>query len=370
MSRVYTFANAGKDVVLDQLVSSFGELVDARNARNFQKTEEYLEKNKTFSEALTKYCFENTGVEYEGLEMLKNPMNVGRTSFKETFDAVIAQIITPVMPKVTSDKYMDLADVAQVGFGDNALYQVESNEMFIINEAAEGIARGGIQTLYNTEYSVRATKKTVTVGVDWYQVVSNVHDWGLWGLKIAKSYEAYITAAIIKALTGVVKTADGRNSIGIGGYFANGMDDKNWMTLRRNVSLANGGAPVYALGTSIGLADVLPSATGGFRFGWDDPNVTKGYLPMYKDVALVEIDNALQPNTINNSPVGIVPDNMIFMIAMGSYKPVKLVFEGSTVTVEHDGVHRADNVYDMTIDMRIGVDVIAGSKFGVLIKAE
>lgn len=368
MSKVYTFANAGQNATLDSLVAAFGELVDMRKSKSFTKNDEYKEKNITFSESLLKYCFEESGREYTGLDMVKNPMNVKRTSFKETFDTVIAQVITPVMPKLTSERYSTLFDVEQVGFGDNAKYEVESNELFIISEAAEGIARGGIQTLYNNEYTVRASKRTVTVGLDWYHVASGVHDWGLWGMKLSKSFEAYIIAGVVKALTSVVSTEDGRKSIGIGGYYANGIDDQNWLQLKKNVSLANGGVPVYALGTSIGLGDVLPSAENGFRFGSDDPYVTVGHLPMYKDVPLIEVDNALIPNTINNTPVSLVDDNYIYFIAMGMHRPVKVVFEGNQVTVANDPVKSKDNTYAMTIDMRIGVDVIAGSKFGVIIK--
>ena len=42
-----------------------------------------------------------------------------------------------------------------------------------------------------------------------------------------------------------------------------------FVTLARNLRLANGGADIYALGTNIALASVMPaeSATSGFRYG-------------------------------------------------------------------------------------------------------
>lgn len=368
MSKVFTFMNEGKNETLDNLVNTFGSLVEQRASKDFVNNDEYKEANKIFSEALIKFVFEENNQEFESLECLKNPMVTNKTSFKETFDTVIAQIITPVMPKLTSDKYNTLYDVAQVGFGDNAKYEVESNELFIISEFAEGIARGGIQTLYNEEYTVKASKRTVTVGVDWYHVASGKHDWGRWGMKIAKSFEAYINMAVIKALTNVIATEDNMKAHGIGGYYANGIDDTNWLTVSKNVSLANGGVPVYALGTNIALAEVLPEATDGFRFGSNDDYVVNGYLPHYKKVPLIEIDNALVPNTINNTPKSIVGDDYIYMIAMGSHKPVKVVFEGNTVSVHNDASETKDRTYALTIDMWIGVDVIVGSKFGVILK--
>ena len=44
--------------------------------------------------------------------------------------------------------------------------------MFVVNDIAEGIARGGVQTSYNTEYTVQARPKQVSVYVDWYHVAS------------------------------------------------------------------------------------------------------------------------------------------------------------------------------------------------------
>ena len=52
---------------------------------------------------------------------------------------------------------------------------------------------------------------------------------------------------------------------------------------------------------------------------------------------------------------------------MGMYKPVKVVFEGNTLTVEKAPQQMADHTYQMSINMFIGVDVVVGSKFGAII---
>lgn len=112
---------------------------------------------------------------------------------------------------------------------------------------------------------------------------------------------------------------------GISGYVANGeFSDENWVTTARNVQLANGGSDVYALGTKIALQNVLPeqSATSGFRYLEDSAIVKTGFLPAYKDVPMIELGNALAPNTINGKPQAIVSDKIIYMMAMGQYKPV------------------------------------------------
>lgn len=103
---------------------------------------------------------------------------------------------------------------------------------------------------------------------------------------------------------------------GISGYIANGMSDANWITTARNVSLANGGSDVYALGTKISLQNVLPNGAVASAFRYDENSalVKTGYLPSYKEVPMIELGNALVPNTINGVPQTIVSDKIIYMI--------------------------------------------------------
>lgn len=154
-------------------------------------------------------------------------------------------------------------------------------------------------------------------------------DWGKLGQKIGASFMAYIQAKVVKAMASVITantspSAFATNPNGIAGYIANGMTTENWLTTARNVELANGGSEVYALGTKLALADVLPeeSATSGFRYGEDGHIVKDGFLPSYKGVALLELGNALVPNTVNGKPEVVVPDDIIYMIPMGKDKPV------------------------------------------------
>ena len=109
----------------------------------------------------------------------------------------------------------------------------------------------------------------------------------------------------------------------------------------------------------------MPDAAA-FRFGPESDIVTKGALPAYKNVPLVALENALVPNTVNQIPKAILGDDFVYMIAMGSYKPVKVVVEGGNVAITEDPLNTRDHSYSMTIDMRIGADSVVGSKFGYL----
>lgn len=240
--------------------------------------------------------------------------------------------------------------------------------MFIISELAEGIARGGLQTSLNTEYTVQASPKQVATYVDWYHVVAGKQDWGYICAKTAYSFAMYVQAKAIKAMASVTSTP-GSENWGISGYQTNGLTDANWMTLARNVSLANGGSQVYALGTGLALTQVLPaeSPVSQFRYGEDSDIIRRGWLPAYKGVPLIELKNALQPNTVNGIPEVVLPDDVIFFLPLGMYKPVKVVIEGNSITVEKDPLYQPDHAFQFVITAHIGCDVIIGSKFGSLV---
>ena len=243
---------------------------------------------------------------------------------------------------------------------------MDSNELFIVSSLAEGIARGGVQTASNTEYTVTAKREQVALHVDWYHVASGKLDWGKLIAKIGASFAAYIQARLAKVMADVITNNSNvttANKDGIAGYIANGLTDENWLKTARNIKLANGGADVYALGTSIALASVLPDSAKGFRYGEDSAIVKTGFLPDYKNVPMIELGNALVPNTINGTPEVVLPDDIIYMLPLGMNKPIKVVFEGQTVSVEKDAMFAADHAYGFVVDMRMGMDAVVGSKF-------
>lgn len=201
--------------------------------------------------------------------------------------------------------------------------------------------------------------------VDWYHVASGKNDWGRICQKTGMSFAMYVQGKVVKAMASAITNASAH---GIAGYIANGLSDQNWMTLARNVQISNSGADVYALGTKLALAEVLPaeSATSGFRYGEDSSIVKNGFLPSYKDVPLIELGNALIPNTQNATPEVVVPDNIIYFLPMGMHKPVHVVIEGNSVSIAQDPMRSADHTYTMAVDLRIGVDVVVGTKFGAI----
>lgn len=244
---------------------------------------------------------------------------------------------------------------------------MESNELFLVSDLAEGVARGGVQTLLNTEYTVSASARQIATYVDWYIVAAGKMDWGKICANIGLSYANFIQGMVIKSMASTIANA---GDYGIAGYMTNGFSDKNWVTTARNISLANGSAQVYALGTEVALMDILPteSATSGFRYGENSDIVKKGYLPSYKNIPLMVLDQSIVPNTINGptAPVMNVSDDIIYMLPMGFNKPVHVVIEGNTLTVQKNPYEMKDHSYTFSVTAHLGVGVVVGSKIGAI----
>lgn len=347
----------GNDIVL-----AFNELVMDFRA-NKADTKEYKEKNMQFCEALSKYCVEESGNKWTDISMIKNPqISTYNTTFVNKFSTILAEMITPVVPAITSSEYNDFYEVTHVGWGDIAKYEVESNELFIVYDMAEGINRQNQQTTYNTEYTIQASKKTISTFVNWYHVCTGKLDWGKFGVKVAKSFEAYIQAAVVRAMTATIASAD---KLGIGGYLRAGTDKETWVELSQLVKAANN-SDVYAIGTLGALSKIVPN-DAGFTFNSKDDITTVGYLPSYQQVPMVQMDNVLIPGSINTAaPKLLLQDDYIFFVPMGFNKPIKIAIEGNNVIVTTDPAKTKDNTLGLTISMYIGIDSIVGSKFGIL----
>jgi hypothetical protein len=349
------------DKTADTAVQAGIELVKRFASLNGKVDDAYVGDNKTFMEGICKYAAEKAGYEWTGVELLNNPMVIKNRMFQDTYNAVVAQIITPVTPAVVSNQYTEMADVKQIGFGDTARFIVKSNDLFYVSDVAEGVLMGGLQRLYNDEITVNPVPKEIRYDMPFYQVASGVFDFGEWAYKIGLSFAAYIQKLVVNSLTSVIASGVAASSP----YFASGYSDDNFTNISRRVKVANNNADVYALGSLLVLGKVIPT-TVGLQYGLGEEVAKKGYLDAYKGVRLMELDQAFVPRTVNTTATFLMPDNVLYFLAMGANRPIKVVFEGQNVVVETVATETADKTMGMNIQMRIGISAVVGSKFGAI----
>ena len=323
----------------------------------------YEELQANLNANVAKYCVSGTRYEAafakDGGAVFNNPNVIRNKTVKENFDAVIAQVINAALPMTTSDKYGEtFMDIHQIGWGDTARFLISSNDLFKVNEVAEGIHRGILQPIYNNEVTVNCGTIEIATSIDWYPVAAGVFDWGNFGARAGRSFEGYIMGKAIAAMTSAT-AAQGA------AYSAAGFSNAQWTTLAQRVAAANGGAQVYAVGTLAALGNVIPTQQG-LQYGLGEEVAKKGFLDKYLGVTLAPIDQAMVPGTVNSTATLMIPDDKIYLVASEAYKPVKVVFEGDSVVVEEIAERTTDKTYWIDVQMKIGVAAVVGSKFGTI----
>lgn len=327
------------------------------------KGNDYLETQKDLNTSIAKYIVSETRFESkfekEGSAILKSPIVNRNKDVRANFDAVIAQVINVVLPMTTSRVYGEqFMDVHQIGWGDTARFLISSNDLFKVNEIAEGIHRSTLQPIYNNEITVNCGTIEIATSIDWYAVAAGVFDWGQFGARAGRSFEGYIMLKAIAAMSSAT------TELGAA-YTASGVDTEQWTTLVDRVSAANGGSAVYGLGTLAALNQVIPS-TVGLQYGLGQEVAKEGFLDKYLGSRLVPIDQVMVPGTVNTTANLAVPTDVIYVVAAEQYKPVKVVMEGDSVIVEEIAEATTDKTYGISIQMKIGVAAVVGSKFGVI----
>lgn len=347
---------------------SFNDIVDeilelSSYCMNNNKPADYEERARNVNSAVARYAVSNTRFEKkfeeQGVEMFKSPQIVRNSDILENYNVVIAEVINAIAPTVVSETYTRyLAEVRQVGWGDTARFLIQSNEMFKVNEIAEGVTRGVLQPIYNNEMTVDCSTTEIATFIDWYSVATGVFDWGDFGFRAGRSFENYVMIKIIAAMT------EATSLLGAA-YGVNGVDTDNWTTLADRVSAANGGATVYAIGTVAALNKCMP-ATVGLQYGLGEEMAKDGFLDRYLGVRLIPIAQAMMATKVNTTANLLIPTNVIYMVASEANRPVKIVFEGDSVTVEKIPEQTTDKTYWIRVQIKLGVAVVLGSKHGTI----
>jgi len=361
MLKYFNYTVNAEDADFNNVVDCALEL--ARATYENTKGADYADKNKEVLTSIAKKSVEGTKYEADfeanGLAIFKKPMVTRSYAVRENFNAIIAQICTAIVPEVTNDVFSRyIAEVHQVGYGETARFIIESNDLFVVNDKAEGILKGVDQPMFDDEITVNAHPVTIDAAIDWYPFAAGIFDMGNFALKIGKSFMSYIFVKVVKGMT-QASTAYGA------AYSINGVSMNDFCTLRDRVKAANGGMPVIAIGTAAALGNL--TLGGNFQVQIGEEMNKVGYLDQYLQTPLLALDNVLVPGTTNSTAILALPNNRIYLVPAAGQRPVKILFEGEEVAVSFDADRTSDKRYGISVEMRIGVEVVLGPKYGTII---
>jgi|GEM_PF-3097375 len=327
--------------------------------------DDYKATNEKFVEKLVKFSMDRAGFSTENFEigMVRNPQINKNTAFRENFAAVVAQVMTPILPAMVSAEFNGFADVSNIAWGDTARFIVHSNDTFYVTRQAEGIKEGTVQRLYNKEVTVNPEPFNIKFAIDWYQVAAGLFDFGEWVYRVGVSYNNYITLMIINAFSTNIQSGIAASSP----YFTNGFTTAKFAKMADTLRAANGGANIRAYGALAALSAIIPTgAQANMQMGIGEEWSKVGHLTDYMGTELVRIPQIMLPNTVNTTALLGVPNDTVYMMADGGYKPAKIVFEGQAVTTDIVPTEAPDKEMGMNVTMRIGIGFMTASKFGAI----
>lgn len=337
-----------------------GHVIAGRNAMfsGMDENFDYSKNNELVLEKLLKYSATSAGIANDP-EILKSPRIRQNPMFSNKFFGVISQALPSIITATVNYMFMTVADTRNVGWGDNYHFKVNSKDIFTVNRIGKGVKRGAIQRLYSEDIVVTPEFKEVTVGMDWYQIVSLRYDIGDWLYRVGLSFTTDITTRVYKDIDDSFATLP--TPLQIAGAFT----DTSFIRLASRVKAANGNLPVSVMGTLESLSQVLPS-NDYLKVELGGEYASVGYLGRYKGINLLEVPQVLKPGTVNTTLDFAIDNTRLYFFSMDADKPVKIVFEGEAITKEEDGMQTADGQIVVTIQNSYATKVASASVYGIM----
>lgn len=348
-----------------------GSLALARQTYEKAKDSDYDAKNIVLCNAMAKYAIADTKFasrianlpEEEQGEAARKLFTEGMVRnnpvVRSNFELVLAQVVNAIIPEVNNDIFSRfIAEIRQVGFGDTAVFRLESNDLFAVKEIAEGVRDTVSQPMYDDEITVHGKPVQIQSHIDWYPFAAGRFDMGYYAVKVARSFAAYIFLKAVKGLASATTLYGAA-------YQINGVSANDWTELAEKVRAANGGMGVIAIGTRSALSQV--TLNGNFQVEIGEEMNKVGYLDQFQGIPLIAIDNVLVPGTTNSTAELALGGDRIWMIPAAGDKPVKIVFEGNQISVSEDPKETTDVRLGLITNLRVGVEAVIGSKVGTVI---
>lgn len=365
------------DENLERIVKMGVDLTEAYVAKNFAEMakashfdlkstndDEYSILNKAFELELFRYVFSNPTLELTSETRKsfrrRNPLKVGES---ERYYDVISAVLTTVTPAVTTLFTGLYSEVRNIGYGDTAEFDVESNEIFQVNVSAEGVAYGGEQAKHRYTKTVNTKELNITFSTDWYRVAAGKEDFGKNFFRAAQGFASYFTVEAYNKLYAMAQQIPAA-------YKFTGITTENIDLATMAVEGANGGAQATILGTLPALREALP-ANDFLKVGVGAEWVKMGYVGEHAGTPLVKIANLVNPVTVNTNttagkPAFMFYNNVLFVMPFVGANPIKVVFEGDLFNITRTAVETDDKTERASLTYKAGVDFVYSSVMALI----
>lgn len=272
--------------------------------------------------------------------------------------SLIEEILSrTVVEGLQGDEYFNaLVDFRNVAEGDQNLFLVEDNNLFVVAEAADGtqgIRRqrlGGVK-----ETSIPTSLKVVRIYEELNRVLAGRVDFNEFIRKVADSFRQ-------KLLNDIYALWSGATAADMGGvtYFptAGTYDEDDLLDLISHVEAAAGGKTATIIGTKKALRNLKESIQSD---GAKDELHNMGYYGKFFGTPCVAVPQRHKIGSTN-----FVLDDDVLTIIAGDDKPIKVVYEGNPIVLMGDPMTNADFTQEYLYGEKYGMGIVlAGGNAGI-----
>lgn len=254
------------------------------------------------------------------------------------------------------EMFNSLVDFRNLALGDQNLFVIEDNNLFVVAEAAEGTQGIRRQRLGGvSESPIPTSLKVVRIYEELNRVLAGRVDFNAMINKVAESFRQKLLNDIYTLWVGA--TAD---QMGGTAYFpaAGAYDEDALLDVIAHVEAAAGGKTATLIGTKKALRNLKESIQS---IEAKDELHTMGYYGKFYGTPCVAVP---QRHKVGSTEF-VMDDNVITVIA-GDDKPIKCVWEGDPIMIMGDPMTNADFTQEYFYAERYGLGIVlAGGNAGI-----
>lgn len=249
-----------------------------------------------------------------------------------------------------------MVDFRNVAEGDQNLFLVEDNNLFVVAEAADGTQGIRRQRLGGvSETSIPTSLKVVRIYEELNRVLAGRVDFNMFIQKVAESFRK-------KMLDDIYALWSGATAAQMGGvtYFptAGAYDEGALLELVEHVEAAAGGKQATIIGTKAALRNLKESIQAN---GAKDELHNMGYYGKFYGTPCVAV-----PQRHKVGSTEFVMDDKVLTIIAGDDKPLKVVYEGDPIVLMGDPMTNADFTQEYLYGEKYGMGIVlAGNNSGI-----
>lgn len=255
------------------------------------------------------------------------------------------------------DEYFNtLVDFRNVAEGDQNVFVVEDNNLFVVADTADGTQGVRRQRLGGvSEAPIPTTLKTVRIYEELNRVLSGRVDFNHFIDKVSESFRQ-------KLLNDIYTLWAGATAQQLGGvtYYpvAGSYDEDTLLDLISHVEAAAGGKPATIIGTKKAIRNLKASIVSN---GAKEDLYNLGYYGKFYGTPVVVTPQRHQVGSTSF----VLDDDMITIVA-GDDKPIKVVYEGSPIVLMGDPMNNADFTQEYLYGDKYGMGIVlAGGNSGI-----